>query len=81
MSSSTKKAKATAEKIELDKSNAGLISQLKKHMVDWFEKHPTQKFISPMQFQNAYPQWDKYTTRSFSVPFYAIKTRIKNGKK
>ena len=74
---SKKKTKATVEKIELDKSNA----QLKKHIVDWFEKHPNQKFISPMQFQNAYPQWDKYTTKSFSVPFYAIKTNIKNGKK
>ena len=48
-------------------------------MVDWYEKHPNSKWISPLKFQQAYPQWDKYTTRSFSVPFYAIKTKIKNG--
>ena len=53
------------EKTEFDKSNKNHIETLKKHMVDWYEKHPHAKWISPLQFQQAYSQWDKYSTISF----------------
>ena len=37
-----------AEKIELDKSQPNIFETLKKHMVDWYEKHPNSKWISPL---------------------------------
>ena len=62
-----------------DKSNDNLMAQLKKHMNDWFDDHQGAEFITPRQFQNAYPKWDKYLTESFRNIFYAVKKRILAG--
>ena len=73
------KPKSKVEKIEFDTSNENLIQILRKHMDDWFQDHPTEKFISPQHFQNMYTQFDKYTTASFRTIFYKIKSKIKDG--
>ena len=62
-----------------DTSNAGAMATLKKHMMDWFNNHRGEEFISPMTFQQTYPQFDKYDSSSFRKPYYAIKKRILNG--
>ena len=67
------------EKDKLDKSNSNLVARLYKHVNDWFQDHPGAKFISPRDFQNAYPEWDKYSSDSFRNVFYKVKTRIKDG--
>ena len=74
------KRSSKAEKVDFDKNDAKHVELLKKHLVDWYQKHPNSKFISPLSFQQTYPQFDKYSTKSFSVPFYAIKKKILNGK-
>ena len=48
-------------------------------MEDWFNKHQDEKFITPLAFQNIYPQWDKYINESFRKPFYSYKKKLKEG--
>ena len=67
------------EKNTLDKSDSSKVATLFKHMSDWYNDHPGSSFISPRDFQNSYPQWDKYSNDSFRKVFYSIKKRILNG--
>ena len=72
----SKKSAAKGGKIEFDSSNPSISAQLKKHVTDWFDQHQGVKFISPSQFQNTYPQWDKFSAESCRQPFYAIKKKL-----
>ena len=74
------KKTSKVEKINFDSNNENLILQLSKHMNDWFESHQHEKFTTPKQFQNLYPQWDKYESKSFRNPFYSLKDKIRGGK-
>ena len=78
--SAPKRARTTDDKEIIDKSDANKMATLYKHMNDWFSDHPGEAFISPRDFQNAYPQWDKYSSESFRKVFYSIKGRISKGK-
>ena len=74
----SKKSSTKAEKVELEaneKNNLGLY----KHVKDWRNSHPHEEWISPKQFQNLYPQYDKFSTASFRKLFYVIKKKIQNG--
>ena len=68
-----------AEKINFDSNNEKLVLQLSKHMNNWFETHQCKEFTTPKQFQNLYPQWDKYDLKSFRNPFYSLKKKIRDG--
>ena len=52
------------------------MTTLKKHVSDWFENHRGEEFISPMIFQQTYPQFDKYDHASFRTAFYAVKKKL-----
>ena len=73
---SNKRAKTTEEKENFNKKNKNLVTLLDKHVHDWYNDHPGVSFITPRDFQNAYPQWDKYSNESFRSAFYIIKKRI-----
>ena len=75
----SKKTSKATEKINFDVNNDNLVLQLSKHMNDWFEDHRHEEFTTPKQFQNLYPQWDKYESKSFCNPFYSLKKKIKEG--
>ena len=77
--SNMSKRKTKEERVEFEPS-ASLLTTLKKHMLDWFENHRHEAFISPRAFQNSYSQFDKYTSESFRRHFYNVKTKILNGK-
>ena len=74
----TKKSSAKAEKIYLDPNDKNQ-KIIYKHVKDWYDTHPHEDWISPKQFQNLYPQWDKFSSPSFRQPFYAAKKRIREG--
>ena len=74
----SKKA-SSEDKISFDVKNQNLFDTLKKHMSDWFEAHQTEKFITPKDFQNIYPMFDKFDSLSFRKGFYKAKNRIQAG--
>ena len=61
----SKKSSKKEEKEVFDSTNESLMTKLKKHMVDWFEAHPGEEWISPKAFQNVFPVFDKYSSESF----------------
>ena len=74
------KSKASKEDQTLfDTSSSNLMKTLHKHMQDRFDNHPGEEFISPMVFQQTYPLFDKYETKSFRNAFYAVKRKIHIG--
>ena len=79
MSSGTSKKSSKEETKEEWNPNANQLTALKKHMLDWFESHQHENFITPRGFQNTYSQYDAYTNESFRRYFYPIKMKIKNG--
>lgn len=74
-----KSKKDEEKKPSVDTSSANTMSTLRKHMDDWFEKHQHEEFISPLLFQNTYPQWGKYDVKSFRNAFYNVKKKIMGG--
>ena len=52
---------------------------LKKHMEDWFQNHRNEAFITPVEFQNLYPMYEKYDSKSFRIVFYKFKKKIQTG--
>ena len=62
-----------------DTSNSNLMKTLNKHIQDWFVNHPEEEFMSPMVFQQSYPLFDKYETKTFQYAFYAVKRKIHIG--
>ena len=73
-------SKNKLEKEVFDKANDNVVSTLFKHMNDWYQDHPGATFITPRDFQNSYPQWDKYSSDSFRKQFYKLKKIILDGK-
>ena len=67
------------EKVQFDLSNDNLIKTLKKHLRDWAQDHPTEKFITPKDFQNQFAQFDKFESASFRRGFYKAKSRFEAG--
>ena len=76
---SNRSSKKQDDKDHFDHSNSNLVTTLNKHMNDWFDLHKGEEFITPKQFQNTYPKWDKYSNDSFRKAFYSIRKRIING--
>ena len=62
-------------KVTFNTTDANLMATLRKHMNDWFENHKGEEFISPMIFQQTYPQFDKYDSIPFLRSFYNIRKK------
>ena len=73
---SAKRARTTDDKEIIDKSDINKMSTLYKHMNGWYSDHPGEAFISPRDFQNAYPQWDKYLSDSFRKVFIPLRVKF-----
>ena len=71
-----KSKKDDSTKQTFDTSSSSLMTTLKKHVSDWFENHRGEEFISPMIFQQTYPQFNKYDHASFRTAFYAVKKKL-----
>lgn len=56
-----------------------LLNTLDKNLRDWYDDHKGHKFISPTNFKNLYPQWDKYVNVSFGKKFYKLKRILLEG--
>ena len=72
-------AKTMEDKEIMDKANSNLVATLYKHVNDWYNQHPGATFITPRDFKNAYPQWDKFSNESFRRNFYVVKNKILKG--
>lgn len=73
------KTKKESSKDIFDTENEKLMRLLNKHVKDWFDSHPGEEFLTPLVFQQTYPQFDKYESASFRKPYYAIKKKLRNG--
>ena len=71
--------KDNSTKQTFDTSSSSLMTTLRKHVLDWFENHCGEEFISSMIFQQTYPQFDKYDQASFQIASYAVKKKIMIG--
>lgn len=71
------KSKAPPEKEDFIPTETK-VSELHKHMNDWYQDHRGQPFISPRNFQLLYSVYDKYDADSFRKVFYKLRKKIQS---
>ena len=56
---------AKDKRVQFYTSNYNLFEILKKHVKDWAQDHPTEKFITQKDFQIQFSQFDKFDSALF----------------